>query len=297
MPYSKGNKKRIKYRKRARGRSKLADKRINTLVEVRMEEVAKKEAAKVRINLIKRNYLFAHFNLTTYQWTPLGNNIDRIPFSGAVVELSAIPHADVEFIANAPPVDNVFTANDESQDGDGVGQGMPEKSLHGRRTSELVLLTGCSLNVKVTTPIAPAAPSLDSVTVRYNIVAWKHRDMDTATTTATAEMCLPWHPHAFGYSPSLDVRTRQLQTDEKIRVLAKGSLTLSSSTIRNNIKFGKCSARFKTPIYLDYRPDDQNGQFPKSWKILACFRSDVPDTMLAQAPRLAVCSKLYYYEP
>lgn len=292
---------RLKYKKgKGKGKinyKKLMDKKINTALEVRMKQVADDRIAANRVGLIKRNFLFEEYDTLTNIFTPLPLAVNEITFAGTVVELSNIQKVDVDIVANAPMADIPYTAENENLDGDGIAQGMTVQTTHGRRFSSSVMLSGVSLEVVARLNYGNSAADLyDGVQLRYAIVAWKSPVMNTVSTTPSPELALPWHP--FGWSSKLDVDERREEDEEKIYTLCKGSIFLGQRADKSNRKKDKIYKKLSRPLRLDFEDDDQNGQKPTNWKICAVFRSSIPNgaTFDRYTPRVAACSKLYYYE-
>lgn len=304
-----------------RGKSRLLDKKINTLFERRAQEIAQKEIAKNTLQLIHRKYWFPYhypagasfvFNRTTNEFGP-GLAID---FDGIIQEMSDIRMADSMSIFNQPVANNALTQEDEALRAaqDGVNVVGRYLTPHGARATSNVVFTGVSLSVKVRLSKVNANvsdytqdPMIDTTELRYAVISWRSdcegSESITTGTLPAVENALPWRP--WGYSKDLDVEPeRQLDHGhERIRTLLRGSVFLKPKVDRDEVKERSHYIKFKRPIELSYvdSPANQQGQNPLREKIAIVFRSNIPDPAGLGAyteymPYVIACSKLYYHD-
>lgn len=316
--YSKG-----KRRKKGKGKYRQQMLSTNTVSKI-ATKVAKIEAAKTRINLIKRNFLFPGAFQNGQDPFVYDKNINEfgpglpLHWTGRIVELSRIRHVDIATVANAVVQDDPLTQAEENtiaaQDGTNVL--MSVQSPHGRRSSNQVKITGVSLHVKAsckrllddaTESGYDSLPLMGATEIRYAVIAWRSDNPQINQTGAgdrpRIEYVLPWK--TFGYSSKLDVTEERTHHDTKYKTLLRGTMRLNPQgngrTQREKSQF----VRFKDPILINYEDFDQEGMEPTNWKIFAVFRSNVPfvangltqGDYTAALPKVLACSKLFYYEP
>lgn len=310
-----------KRRKKGKGKYRQQMLSTNTVSKI-ATKVAKIEAAKTRINLIKRAFIFPAafqggqppfvYDNLTHEFGP------GLPvhWTGRIVELSRIRHRDSATVPNQAVLDDPLTQAEEDvvAAGDGPNMIMPVRSPHGRRTSTQIKLTACSLHVKAACERLQDSgdqlgfdtlPLMGATEIRYSIVAWRSEDPATnqqgqGDLPQVADV-LPWK--TFGYSSKLDIDEERDHNDTKYKTLLRGSIKLNPSG-KNRVQAEKSHfVRFKDVILLNYLERDQEGSMPTTWKICAIFRSNVPELAGAQGdyvaatPKVLAVSKLFYYEP
>lgn len=290
MPARKSTKKRTY-------KSKFMDKKINTQIEVRMQQIAAKEVEKNRIMLINRDYFFGIYDRINNKFSD-GVLID---FRGRVCEISNIPKLDVNYVINAPQVDDPDTQEvNEQIDGDGALQGMPTVSIQGRRASDQIKITGFSVSNRVMLSAIPSAlnDAFGKVEIRWAIVGVQTDELTSPLVEPANTEIFPWRP--FGYSAVLDIDFTNQSRLHKHRIFMKGSYHLRHTMDFTQEKFYQHYLKLKTPCFVDYLPTDQNGQMPQNWKFYYCVRSNIasgPTNDDLYTPRLFSCVKLHYYEP
>lgn len=286
--------------------SKLSDKKVNTLVELRMEEIAKKEIEKKRALLTSRKYLFCRYDINTNEFVSLMNgqlDTSHMDWTGKVVELSNIPQVDIEFLQNAPQVDDPNTGNNENVDNDGVGQGSPIKNANGRRTSNQIFIQSVSADLRLRFQKLlnndTETDEYGSCLVSYAFVLWRDEEsiINDPTEKPDANELLNTGPFSgFGYSGKIDLSLEQKYHGLKTRVLCAGSTSLKMNNDYTSEKFTTIFKKFKNPIKIQYVLDDQNGQ-ECNQKIYFVCRCTLPDSVAENVkPSVMACTKLNYYE-
>lgn len=277
----------------------LSDKKINTLVEVRMQEIAKKEVEKGIKLLTKRNYLFHSYDPVTNEYDVLAPRSDLIDWTGSVVELSNIAKTDTQTRPNVPQVDDPETMVDENADGDGPNQLMAGVPMDGRRWGDIIYLKSVVANIRVRS-FELTDSDLDlfqTIKVKYAFVLL--RDEETVMTDPTdepdANELLMMHP--FGYQAKLDPELNMVFHGRKKTVLCQGETILNINDTSTSEKFHTIYKKFPKPIMIKYPVLDQNGQTPNKKVYFVC-RSTIPAASGYDdiKPSLYACTKLNYYE-
>lgn len=281
---------------------KLADKKINTLIERRQVEIARQEVEKNRVILIKRSYWFSTYDTATNLFTVLGNDMDRTDFAGTALELSHIRIRDIDFLNPTPYNLDAGEAGGPT-DNRGSGVGYVTLPPHGRRAGAFVLVKGVRLQFRAKVEATADEAPFDDVHVRFAIVAWKSPLTSTADSKVSALRALPWHP--WGYSPSMEPIQQQDETNEKIRTLVKGQMQLRYRADMPVIKEWNKTIMFPKPLRIQYEDGDQLGRKPLTNKIFLVVRTSLPTVQVGQdtdhystyQPSLSAVTKLFYYEP
>lgn len=277
----------------------LSDKKINTLVEVRMQEIAKKEVEKNLKTLTSRKYLFHTYTPATNVYTlTTPNRRDLIDWAGRVVEVSNIPKTDIETITNAPQVDDIDTAMDENADGDGPNQLMIGDAIDGYRWGDTIYVKSVSANLRLRSFELQSndVDLFQSVKIKYAFVLWRDEEdtMHDITAEPDADELLMLQP--FGYSAKLDSTLNMKFHGLKKTVLCQGETILNMDDIQSSEKFHTIYKKFDKPIQLKYDSNDQNGQLCNK-KIYFVCRSTMPAaTTDTSKPSVFVCTKINYYE-
>lgn len=339
MGYGKkrGRSKRRSSRKRKRSKrtykvsvGKLADRRVNTLIEHRMQAIAKQEIKKSIVKLYDRNYYFGTVNKESNCVT--GGR--RIFYDGIVQRICQIDKQDINQVLNAPDHEPDDAKMQEEVDADGAVQGMLTQTSHGRRQTELVKIDGFTVSIKAFMDRCPnefdhstMGPNgagntawhqwflrrpngeydrilPETIIVKWAIVRVYDDQAQLAPliqTVPTVDSICPFRP--WGYTAVLD-DDQYLETKLiKKRVLCKGSFSFRADDTRNKDKTINYYRGFKTPLSVKYLPADQNGQQAVSSRFFFVMRSNVPQTTLTQlldyspfAPRCNLMIRTHYHE-
>lgn len=287
-------------------KGKLMDKKINTILERRIAQIAADEVNKARIKLIHRMEWGGEYIGTTNTYVPNSANpaLGYVGWTGHVAYLSQIPKVDIEFINNIPAPNNPLSQEDEKNDGDGPGHGMQKITHHGRRISDMIKVTGIALDLRFVMPMINTAitpiPLFGYVDIHYAIVVYQDEKMIEsplvigADPTSKELLLMP----PFGYSSRLDRKDYLTQSSQNCRVLYRGRMRMPVSTSSTQERNKKVYAKFKNPIQITYDPQDQNGDKPLDKKFYFVIRSTCPDGAPAiYKPEWYAKSKVYYYEP
>ena len=296
----------VKQNNKKKGRrhtgSKLSDKKINTMVETRMVEIAKKEVEKNLKFLTSRKYLFCSYNNNTNVYTVLAPRSDLIDWDGNVVELSNIPKVDVETIPNVPQANDPMTMVNEAADGDGGNQLMIGDTIHGYRWGDTIYIKSLSANLRLRSVQLEADGSdLDlygTIKINYAFVLWRDEEttMDLVLTEPEAIELLNT-PKPFGYSGKLDRSIEMKFNGLNTRTLCSGSCLLNVNDNMTTERFTSIYKKFDKPIQITYDDNDQNGQRCNQ-KIYFVIRSTVPSAgaYAGIKPSVYVATKINYYE-
>lgn len=266
--------------------SKLADKRINTLVEKRMQDISKQEAKKlIAPNLVFRRYLFADYNAATYLIT----NRSEIDTAGLIVHIAQIPKWDSETNITVPPLADADLRPQVPLYPRGANVVAPTTSKDQYRFGSHVSIKNisCELIFQLMRPPLQV-PEMKDVTVQYTIGYWGGDGIFALQSAPQPSAVRSW-PRPFGYSSRLDNLQPEL---EKFRSLKSGFVTLHHSDF--NITEKTRNVFWSGNLAYEFDPRDQNGQMVVgNKKLYLVLRSDVPTTY-AQKPTVAAVVKLGY---
>lgn len=305
-------------------RRKLSDKKINTLEEKRMVEVAKQIVARERVNLILREYWHAAGMLRQFNKMSLGR---KIYYDGYANKIATIDKVDVNFVVNAPADDidpDLYIEPGDAADNDGAQQGMITETIMGRRQSDKIKISGFTLGVKAffsavqclaqfseaiggstqaAQPPNNVLKHLETVVLKYAIVGVL-RDLNAALNPSDPlpEEMLKYP--TWGYSPQLDEDEKANTLWIKKRTFLSGEMKCNINEIRHKDFTAERFVKLNNPLSVSYLPADQNGQQTTDWAFFVVFRSNVPDyaagTQTHQyeeyAPSVTCYTKTHYFE-
>lgn len=281
------------YRKKYKvNAGKLLDRRINTAVERRMVQVAKKEAKKLMpSNLLWRRYMFCDYDTMTDVFA----NPTALDRDGHIVHIVQIPKVDNATQVTVPP-----SADADIRPTPNYARGThligPMTHVDGYRQGASISIKNIAMNLKF--KLTPYANDVDDaqesnhIKIDYAIVAAYRDGTSGLQWTPDVESVLPYRP--WGYSSRLDTDIRDDSAIFKTRTLAKGSLRMRASQRnvieRNRKLFLACNKRY------DFTEFDQNGQQVASpYKIFFVIRSD-SQTTDQQKVTFAACCKVGYQD-
>lgn len=334
---------------------KLADKKINTLWEVRMQEIAQQQ----KVTLISRRY----FGPTDYNDHYFGSNVNadseaqsnnwnisrfkRIGTEPAVYTLTAIAKTDINLPLNNPANPN---------DGDGVTQGMITTTQHDKRMGNNIKIKGISLEFRIINDFgfADNAGGLVQTPPTIPMIAYGHLTRWLQNTGGKCNFyykvievptrpdplapdpnfdkedpaiaCINNEVLPFGYTYALDKELKEDSRQYKYKVLMEGVVNMDLKHIITSpaqvdiqaqfviplpFQFGitprrrtiKHYKKFDDPITIQYVPADQDGLQTENKTIYLVVKTDVDFEQLQDpisqcvAPRMSVCTKVYYVEP
>lgn len=298
------NKRRKRGGKKAKYRQQMLS--TNTVTKI-ASKVARLEAAKNRISLVKRNYLFPEA-LGIPVYTPTTNVFSNgLPcdWLGYRVRMMRVPLQDVDMVVNAPEFDDPLTQDNEFLDGDGLAQGQITKSQHGRRTGNVIKLSGIGINIRLRLPPgtgmtthSPDPKLFGKVEFKWAVVLWRSNQMANPLIHPEVHELLEYRP--WGYTPKLDIDLSRFHKDVKIRTLMSGKTTLRQTDSNQVDRYISRFLRLKDPIEIKYQVGDQNGTASESWRCYFVCRSNVPASDAdydSVRPQVVACSKCFYYEP
>lgn len=318
MPRKTYNKKRT-FRKKAKpikNTRKFRDKKINTLIEKKIQTIAKAEALKVRQMLIHRSYCFTRFNLATGLYSAnyfyvkdlnqfIGNGA-TIDWTGRAIKISQIPRVDNASILNVAVDDVEETEQDEANYGSGVNVVGEIKVRHGKRINQEIKIHGFSINIRAflrTIPQQSTAveedfldttnPQFNSSTIHWAIVT---KAVDNTSPNEDLVIKQALRINFWGYSSALDLAENRQKKQQNIRKIMSGKIRMKHSmtmpTIRNVSKYIK----LKHPIKIIYEVTDQKGINVENKEVYLVIRSDIPASALylQYKPQVQCVTKVYY---
>lgn len=273
--------------------------------------------------LIDRRYLFGKYNPNDNLWLDLnGEASDTIGWEGHIEELSDIRKTDTVTVTNDAVVDDPDTARNETQQAeeDGFNVLVPTAPMHGRRSSDQINVYALSALLRLA--VVPSLSDIpesnkdelinDQVRFKYGFYLWRKITSEGILDDELPDIktLIKWKP--FGYSAQLDnivgdaddhgipYATKNLEmllNSEHVRCLAKGDCTIHVPNAGNafNIRTKRIYHKLKTPISINYVPDNIEGDKTTNFKLFFAIQTDVPTAHLDfLEPRAQACTKVYY---
>lgn len=301
--------------------SKLKSKKVDTLIEKVAERIAKKEAKKAQIVLIKRNYVFAQFDPRKNLWSQLEDPstnqpipFKRVDYQGCLWCINRnIIMLDHSTNQSGNAVQDIQTQEDEVADGN-VGTNLIAPafiSSHGRRHGHLIKLHSLSITLRITFDQQERDDDeyLDDdnegnsfynrCELRYAIVRVKvtdqvQEDIDN-NSELTAEDIFTWD--YIGYSSKLDKTEQEIRKRYVKKTLARGRMFINYSRNNSFERTVRLFHKFKNPQIINYEEGDWQGMKPKNYRYYLVARSNAPsDNNLSDKlkPIIMACTKMYY---
>ena len=269
MPRFARRKNRGKANGRRKKQSKLADKKINTLIEKRMQQIAKKEDAKSLVRRVLRQFPNGTYTFATNAFVGLACN--NTGFNTEVCQIVKV---------------------------DGVGA----LDIQGKRIGNQVLITGFQLLIRYALSEASTATPLASFegsNISYALVGIRdayEKSGYTPQTVSIDDVC-PWYP--WGYSPKIDEAVDADFNKRQRRVFMRGSIKMSGTEDHAQSGQFKKYVKLKRHLVMDYLASDTSSQqHPLDWKFYLALRSNVPDASESyMIPNVVTCLKTFYHEP
>lgn len=278
--------------------SKLADKQVNTLIELRMKEVAQKEIQKQRKLLTSRKYIFHRYNPATNEFFNLPSASHLVSWTGKVIELSNISQVDIEMAVNAPQSDDPDTAANENLDGDGLAQGAPTQGINGRRESNQIYIQSVSAQLRIRSQRLGnnETDEYGRVHVKYAFVLWRDEEVIMSDPTQEPDAQELLMMNVFGYAGKLDLSLEQTFHSLKTKVLCKGETFLNMNEDYTSEQWKTIFKKFEQPIKIQYAVASQNGQECNQKLYFVC-RSSIPDSAdNGVKPTVYAVTKVNYWE-
>lgn len=289
-------------------RSKLADKRINTLVERRMQEVSKAEIRKLHPALCSRLYLWNDYNIQTGvqgQFEPLTFEsikcvcMTRIPqeqgLTQAPQQAADVPETTLIDESSQLP------AHDGGNQPIGLAYGFKTTQSDGFRRGDAIKVSSwsCDLAVKMAKCIPSFIPEREASTIFWALV---HVRTDATQQQAYEPQAadLPRimanRPKVFGYHARQDIVAENVNENVKFQTLASGKIRLPITDKRTHNRVHKLFWRPKNPKLYSFRAGDQLGQYATKGSMYLLLSSDVSAQAPYStfAPNVTACTKLYY---
>lgn len=300
---------------------KLASKKIDSLLERRMVEIANSN----RVSLISRKYLFGTFDVENNFIYSFGD-ISRNNWGGRVVELSNLPKTDVNFPTNIPEIsDDVETTNINEALGDQAGaqKGMILHTKNGRRSGDHVKINGITVSLFIQSMATNRTQSLQFendeykptelpneqlycyTRIRWAIVSVRS-DLIIADPNyePAANRLIKWN--TIGFSNRLDTLAENETSNLKVKTLLTGSVSIRNELNNHNCKQVNRYVKFDNPLLIQYTPVSQTGKEVVKSKLYFVLRTNIPDhTDVAGVsldrleyayPGIFAITKLHYFE-
>lgn len=294
------------------------------MFESRAKAIAKAEIAKNTVRLVDRNFYFGSVARDNNCFT--GGR--RILFDGIVKQIAEIDKADIEMPLNNPDDDSDESPEQKEEDFGGVTQGMTVLSAHGTRFTDIVLIDGFKIDLKIfqdaiNLPENPGTPNVqlaqwfdrsangslvrqwpEEVVLEYYIIqCWYPAAQQTGSNPADMPTLIELvKSRLWGYNSKLDVLENAEYVWSKKRILAKGVVRYKLT----ELPIDKTVHRFvkmRNPLKQKFLPRDQNGQQATLFKLFFVLRSNIPTSGPNQpvsyemfAPRVHLCLTTHYHE-
>lgn len=290
----------IKSKKSYQRNKKLLDKKINTLLESRMQEIAQDEIEKNLKVLTSRKYLYVKYNPQTNDFQVIQpTRRDLIDWEGRVTELTNIPKTDMETLPNIPQaVDDLDTAIDETVNNNGVNTVMIGDPVNGYRFSDIIYIRSLSAQLRIRS-FGLTSDDIDifqTIKIKYAfiMVTGSQNEMYDPLHEPSAKNLLRMDP--WGYKSSLDPVQALEFNQVKSRILCQGETTLNMTEEQTSEVYTVIHKKFDKPLQLVYESDDMIGQ-KVNHKIYFVTRSTIPYSYTEDIkPSLYACTKINYYE-
>lgn len=272
--------------------NKLKSKKIDSLIERRMRQIAKKEAEKVRVRLLHRTFM-GDVDEDEHDFS----NGKAISYDGTAYCISQIPKQDIKVGVPETTADIVQTAFNEAnvQGIFGGVQAATDKMPHGYRQEDRVLVTSMSLQIRARIPESSTSTTkLKNCTIYYAFVRYRGDLTIAPSYTPGNNQLLPW-PRPFGYDKRVDPEILRADKELNLKILKHGKITLNQNDSRPDVKERRMHFKYKKPQELLYEEDDFNGDNPINDKYFLVVRSDVPSHQDYVKPEVWTCVKFNYY--
>lgn len=336
-PRRKNNRKKKKY---SISVAKLASKRIDSLLERRIVEIAQSQLQ----TLVNRKFL-----------TDAPNGLrNAVPIFGREGEdYTTVPYTDITSTPYTNEYIDVVQASDintplnivdpQNPQGVGVTRGMITSTSHGMRKGNSIKVKGISLDIRIISDfgldaLANTDNNTSSEIIRrmfaitrgriildYKVVLVKVSNTNQALPSGAEVAVLALKYNNWGYSPLLDVELEEKERTFSYKTLMSGTVNcspqLSWSKIghdtapnvpppdfdptTNIIPFFREISQYRKlnpPILIEYDPTDQQGKNKIRQAIYFVAKSNFSAVNVQTpmdrscCPRIAVISKMYYYD-
>lgn len=318
--------------------SRLASKKIDTLLERRMVQIVQSQ----KQTLVNRKWITQPL---TFRNAPpilgeLGENYSSHPY----VDITSRPYISewIDVIKAADINQPLNQPDPANPDGAGVTRGMYTEPLHGYRRGNTVKVKGISLDMRIISDFGMEAlhntdnnEALEIISrnftitrgrifLEYKVVQVSVSNTNQALPPPEEIAVLALKYNNFGYSPQLDVAEKEKERFFKYKTLISGRINCSpqisfskhgrdvapvplqnEDPTVNVIPFFKEIKQYRAfnpPIQIDYAATDQLGKTKTRTAIYFIAKSNYDASNAGNpqeqscVPRIAVISKLYYYD-
>lgn len=283
----------------------LASKKIDSLLEKRIVEISKQQAAKVRLNCVLRQTQGVYDDQANEFESPIVTAL-----AGNFLELAVIPRADYNAMATAAISDITGlpggTNEDESDTNYGAVIGLLGHSRHGHRTNDTVQLRSFFCKLRIQMDESSAVSEAMGCTVTFAIVRCQALFDDVLNVpNPSVNNLLPFKPWTFSRELDVAIRPEELQQHYKVKVLAKKTVYIGLRDDFPDTRFETISYKFKDPMKHEFQRSDTNlhavtenqisGKITMLNKYFLVYRSDCPESA-EKKPQVHVCAFTNYYD-
>lgn len=300
MVYKKNNKRPSKFlykKKYSISTGKLKDKKINTLVEKRMKEIAIQEDNKRKEKLVYRQFLLGQYDRDTNIFGG-GSNIT---WGGIIMPVAPIQKTD-----NSTAVTVAPAANAEQTPTTYVNPGAnviaPVTGQNGFRIGDFVYIYGISLTYVIEQPRFLDAditrvPDYSYADIHLAIVKCIYPGSEAVASEPDAMEVLK--VPIYGFDKKLDIEFAQdnLGLNIKKKTIWKVKHRMKIAINKTNIIERSVYIDLKDkPLQVSYDKLDQNGQEVIGFKPFFALRSTIPShaDYTAYRPKVRAVMKVYY---
>jgi len=303
MPRRKSKAGRRRKKRYSTSSRKLADKRINTLFEKRAEEIAKKEIAKDRINLVLRRRIHAYDPATNYFTLPA----DKLTFAGwgpLVLEENLRLRVSSTLPGGGQPI---FANNPETIDDESIypmvypfDTALPVTPTQGTRATDEIMIDSIHVKVRVQQNESVQNAYCRGIVSEYALFrVTKDYLVSTALpTTPTLFAGGKFRPWDYN-SKMADDALLNVQEPWKIRKLASVTVTTKPDDRFPDTKFVSFTWKPKNAVHHKFIQGRPNGDSLKHRYLLAA-RCTTPNVVLATIadcqPTFHMCAFINYHE-
>lgn len=278
--------------------SKLASKKIDTLLERRMVEISQAQLK----TLVNRKWITdapGGLRNATPTFGREGENYSSHPYTYITSTPFVSEWIDVVKASDINLPLNVV--DPENPDNAGVTRGMITETAHGYRSGNSIKIKGISLDIRIISDFGLELLSniennqaleitkrMFSITrgqiiLDYKVVLVKVSNVNQALPSGDEVAILALKYNNFGYSPALDVELKEVERTYTYKTIMSGKINCSPGlsfskighdtapqapppdydptvNIQPYFREFKQYKKFPNPIQIDYAPTDQNGK-------------------------------------
>jgi len=284
-------------------RRALADKRINTLFEKRAEEIAKKEIAKDRINLVLRRQINA-YNPVTNLFTVPALKLTYDGWGPLVIENNLRMRVSESLAGGGAPV----FANDPYTVDDEViypmvypfNTALPVMPINGTRATDEIKIDSIFVKIRAHIKESTANAYTNKISATFALFRVT-KDYTVSTTLPTVrELFAAGRYRPWNYSSKIDTPTQELLGEPwKIRKLAEKTTFFVSDDRYPKTTFLSMAWKPKSSVSHKFIEGRSNGDSLQHRYLFAarCSTPNVVDAVVVDCqPQFHACVFLNYHE-